>query len=121
MNNEYIMQLEEELRQAILNSDTTTLSKLIDDTLIYTTHSGIVIDKEKDLFAHESGIIKFSKLEPSEQTVQIYKNFAVVTVKMFLEGVFDNVNFSESCRFTRVWLERKDGWRIVAGHASLVL
>jgi hypothetical protein len=39
---------------------------------------------------------------------------------MEMAGSFRGTPFAGPYRYTRVWCERPDGWRIVAGHVSAV-
>lgn len=113
-----IENLEEELRQAMLSSDVETLDKLIADSLAFTSPTGDVIDKQTDLNVHRSGIQKLYKLIPSEQKVYCYENVATVTVKMQIEGEYENNPISGKFCYTRVWAKFKDDWKVIAGHVS---
>ncbi|NJR63493.1 MAG: nuclear transport factor 2 family protein [Cyanobacteria bacterium CRU_2_1] len=50
-----IQTLEDSLRQAMLTSDVAMLDKLIGNDLVFTMHTGSVINKQDDLEAHRSG------------------------------------------------------------------
>ncbi len=82
-----IERLEEKLRQAMLDSDVPILDELIADDLIFTMHTGLVVDKQYDLDAHRSGMHKFTKVEIDDQQILNYGNFAVVAVKTYLAGM----------------------------------
>jgi ketosteroid isomerase-like protein len=60
MEETLIEDLEEKLRQAMLASDIEALDELIADDLIFTMHTGLVINKQDDLEAHRTGIQKFA-------------------------------------------------------------
>ncbi|MDZ7920241.1 nuclear transport factor 2 family protein [Rhodoferax sp.] len=116
-----IIQAESRLRQAMLGSDLASLDRLISGDLLFTNHLGQLLSKQADLSAHGSGLLKFTKLEPSEQAVVVHDQFAVVSVKMRTEGVYANELFSASIRYTRVWAPASsESWHVVAGHSSLV-
>lgn len=118
MENKTIATLEEKLRQAMLTSDVAVLDELIADDLVWTMHTGQVVNKQFDLDAHRSGIFKFTKLEISDRQIHPYGDCIVVTLKVELAGTFKEQAFSETYRFTRVWVQRQDRWQIVAGHVS---
>ncbi len=109
--------LEENLRQAMLNSDILALDELIADDLVFTLPTGLVIDKQTDLEAHRSGIQKFTKVDTADLQVHHYGDWAVVTVKADIAAKV----FSGAYCFTRVWAKRQHRWQIVAGHASQVM
>jgi ketosteroid isomerase-like protein len=115
-----IEDLEEKLRQAMLNGDVQTLDELIADDLIFTMHTGLVINKQDDLEAHRTGIQKFTQIELDDQTVSHYGDCAVVTVKAELAGKFDGQAYSDTYRFTRLWVNRQNRWQIAAGHVSQI-
>jgi len=108
------------LRRAQLTGDAATLERLVDDALVFTGPDGAVYGKADDLAAHRQGWVRITRLEPSEERVQRFGNVAVVSVRMEIAGTFKGVPFAGPFRYTRVWCERPDGWRVVAGHVSAV-
>jgi ketosteroid isomerase-like protein len=109
------------LRRAQLASDVEELDRLVDDALVFIGPNGAVYGKKDDLDAHRRGLIRITRLEPSEERVQLFGHIAVVSVRMEMSGTFEGVAFAGPFRYTRVWREHGDGWRIVAGHVSAVL
>ena len=101
-----IENLEEKLRQAMLNSNVLTLDELIADDLVFTMHTGLVMNKQADLEAHRSGTQKLTKFDSSDRQVHHYGDCAV------------DQAFSGTYRYTRVWLKRHNRWQVVAGHVS---
>jgi hypothetical protein len=69
---ETIETLEETLRQAMLTSDVSALDKLIADDLVWTMHTGQVVNKQYDLDAHRSGIFRFTQVEISDRQIYSY-------------------------------------------------
>lgn len=109
------------LRQAQLASDVRELDRLVDDALVFVGPNGAVYGKEDDLDAHRRGVVRITRLEPSEERIQRFGHVAVVSVRMEMSGTFEGAAFAGPFRYTRVWCARSDGWRIVAGHVSAVL
>jgi ketosteroid isomerase-like protein len=120
MTDDPILACEAELREAMLTNDVPVLDRLIDDALMFTTQEGAVIGKQDDLDAHRARRLQLTRLEPSEQRVQRYGATAVVSVRMEIAGTWDGAAVSGALRYTRVWVERPAGWRIVAGHMSAI-
>jgi ketosteroid isomerase-like protein len=112
--------LEEKLRQAMLDSNVEALDKLIADDLVFTMHTGLVIHKQDDLEAHRTGIQRFTKIDLDDQQIRHYGDCAVVAVKVGLTGQFNGQAYSETYRFTRVWVKRQNHWQIAAGHVSQI-
>lgn len=117
---EEIAILEEKLRQAMLHGDVLALDELIADDLVFTLHTGLVINKQEDLEAHRTGVQKFTNIELDEQKIQLYGDCAVVSVKAVLTGKFNGQPYSATYRFTRFWVKRQNRWQIAAGHVSQV-
>lgn len=108
------------LRAAQLASDTEALELLLDDALIFTGPDGLVYGKADDLDAHRRGIIRITRLEPTEENILDFGHLAVVTIRMEMSGAFHGEPFGGAFRYTRVWRDGPEGWRIVAGHVSAV-
>jgi ketosteroid isomerase-like protein len=121
MNQTTIETLEEELRQAMLSSDVSVLDELIADDLVFTMHTGLVVNKQYDLEAHRSGLFRFTKVETGDRQIHAYGDCVVVTLKAEIAGTHSGQAFSEAYRFTRVWVQRQNRWQIVAGHVCQVL
>ena len=117
-----ILEAEEQLRLAILNSDVNALNHLLAPELIFTNHLGQVLSKEDDLLAHRSGIVKVNILTPSEQYIQIRGDIAIVSVRMHLVGSYDGITSDNDFRFTRIWtLSSTNTWQVIAAHSSIVV
>ena len=116
-----IENLEEKLRNAMLASDVAVLDELIADDLVWTMHTGKVVNKQYDLEAHRSGMLRFTSLDISDRQIHLYGDCVVVTLKVDAAGIYNNQTFSENLRFTRVWVQRQNRWQIVAGHVSQVI
>ena len=112
---------EADLRRAQLASDVGELDRLVDEALVFIGPNGAVYGKNDDLDAHRRGLIRITRLEPSEERVRLFGHIAVVSVRMEMSGTFEGVAFAGPFRYTRVWRAVGDGWRIVAGHVSAVL
>ena len=108
------------LRQAQLASDVWALDRLVDDALVFTGPDGAIYGKQDDLDAHRRGLIRITRLEPSEERIQRFGHIAVVSVRMEMSGTFQGAAFAGPFRYTRVWRAQGEGWRIVAGHVSPV-
>ena len=108
------------LRRAQLEGDVAALDRLIDDELVFTGPDGAIHGKQDDLAVHRTGIVRITRLAPSEERVQRFGEVAVVSVRMDMAGTFHGAAFEGPYRYTRVWCLRSDGWRIVAGHVSAV-
>ncbi len=116
-----IQQLESELRAAQLNSDVTTLDRLIDDALLFTGPDGALATKADDLAMHRDCVVQFTSHEPRNlQWISVTDEVVVVALQARLAGRFHEAEFAGDFRYTRVWARRNDAWRVVAGHVSAI-
>ncbi len=114
-----IVDVEERLRQAMLHSDIRVLDELVAPELLFTSHYGQLVSKEEDLALHRAGLLRLKELEPTQQHIQLHKDFVVVSVLMHLVGAYQGAPIDQNIRYTRVWSTFPDGsMRIVAGHMS---
>lgn len=116
-----IIEIEERLRQAMLESDVAELDALIAPELIFTSYLGQLVSKQQDLDMHRSGAIKIDSITPSERQIQLNHGFSIVSVRMHIAGSYEGTEMAGDFRFTRVWAISSAGsLQIVAGHASMV-
>ena len=115
-----IIELEEQLRLAMLNSDIQELDKLISPNLLFTNHLGIIVSKEADLQSHASKAFVFKSLDLSDSKILLHENSAVVSVKAEIQGVYNGQPANGNFRFTRVWSNISGKWQVIAGHSSII-
>ena len=116
-----IEQAEEKLRLAMQQSDIEMLDELLAPTLIFTNHLGHVLTKQDDLNSHISGVLKIDVIKPSNQSIQIIGEVAIVAVQILLEGSYADVQSVANFRFTRVWtLSSNNKSQVIAAHSSII-
>ncbi len=115
-----IVHLEVVLRRAMLDSDVDKLDELMSNDLIFTDHTGALLDKQSDIQAHRSGMLKIKELQPLNEIVRRSGDTAVVSTCLAIKGAFGDTAFAEIFRFTRVWAKQETHWSIVAAHSSVV-
>jgi ketosteroid isomerase-like protein len=117
-----IIEIEEQLRQAMLASDVTVLNELLAPDILITSHLGELLRKQDDLAAHQSGLIKIHELNTSERQIQLRGDVAIVSVRMQIVGDYDGRPANGDFRFTRVWAVSSSGtWQVVAAHISRIV
>ncbi|NJN38684.1 MAG: nuclear transport factor 2 family protein [Acaryochloridaceae cyanobacterium CSU_3_4] len=116
-----IMDVEEQLRLAMLSADIEALENLLADDLIFTSHLGQVVSKQDDLAFHRAGVFKFQEIKPSERQIQARERLAIVSVRVWLTGIYNESPFQNDLRYTRIWCRATNStWQVVAGHSSPV-
>lgn len=115
-----IQALEQQLLDAMFASDVATLDRLLADDLVFITHTGALADKQVDLDAHRSGLLKLTELSAADERVRLYGDSAIVTLRLELAGTFDGEAFAGKFRYTRIWAQPAGRWQVVSAHVSQV-
>lgn len=113
-----LMRLESIWNDAHLGGDAAALDRLWADDIIVTVQGMPVMRKPQALGMLRAGRMKFEKYESSEVLVQLYGDSAVVTGRVTRSRVVSSTPAVDNWRFTKVYVRRPDGWRVVAWHAS---
>jgi uncharacterized protein DUF4440 len=115
-----ILSYEAALVDAQLMGDVAALDRLLDDELYFTGLGGAVFSKADDLAAHRSGQLRIAKMRALDRHVTSLGSVVVVSVLMDAEATVGGVANVSTLRYTRVWCQRSEGWKVVAGHMSAV-
>jgi len=115
-----IIEAEEKLRKAMVSSDIIALDNLLSPKLIFTNHLGQVISKADDIKGHKSGDLKIENMELSEQKIRFAGELAIVSVLAIISGSYKGMPANGNFRFTRVWENDNNVWKVIAGHSSIV-
>ncbi len=117
----HILEAENELRNAMLSADLSSLDRLLAPDLIFTNYLGALQSKDDDLAAYRSGALKIHDLNMSEQHVRLCGEAAVVSVRVQITGAYAGHPANGDFRFTRVWSRSAAGaWRVVAAHTGRI-
>lgn len=108
------------LRAAMLSNDVDALDTLLDDHLVFTIPSGLIISKYDDLSAHRAKMLRLDTLDIQEIQAKTIGEMILTTTKAKLAGRFDGTAFDGIFAYTRLWRRSGSDWRVVAGHASQI-
>jgi ketosteroid isomerase-like protein len=121
MNSEaLIIACEERLYHAQLAAETEALDQLLDDELLFTGLNGKHVSKAEDLALHRSGQFRITRMQVIERTLRHLGDTAVVCARMDTQARIGSDLRDAVIQYTRVWHQTALGWRVVAGHMSLV-
>ena len=121
MNIPDVEQLEERLRQAMLNGDVVELDALISDRLRFVSLDGGILGKKADLDARRSGTLRLASMDPDDRHIELCGDeVALVNVVMQLAGTYGGVPFSGLFRYTRTWHREGELIRVVAGQVCAI-
>jgi len=114
-----IRRLDGERIQAQVHADATSLDRIYADDFIGVGPSGTVRTKPQVIADFTSGDLKFQSITTDEVQVRVYGNTAVETGLSTMIGQDKGKDVPRDTRFTRVWVNQRGRWRLVANHYSI--
>ncbi len=115
-----LLESEDRLRDAMLAGDANALEELLDDRLRFAGPDGQVIGKAHDVEAHRTGLVRFDVLDIVDRALVAETDVAVAIVTARAKGTAGSETFDSLVRYTRCWVRRSDGWRILGGSVTPV-
>lgn len=117
---EPLLEAERRLQAAQRAGDVEALDALLDDRLVATGPDGASFGKADDLEAHRTGVLRITKLVQEDLDVLVDGDVAITRVTVSAEAVQGGVPTVGRLKYTRTWVHRPDGWRILAAHFSVL-
>ena len=115
-----IKQLERAWNQAEAKQETSAISNLVADSLVYTDYDGSFMNKSEYMkWITEPGQ-KADHLYDEGMTVQVYGNAGVVTGVYRETGTAKGKPYVIRSRYTDTWIKRNGAWLCVASHSTLI-
>ncbi|HEV8153236.1 MAG TPA: nuclear transport factor 2 family protein [Solirubrobacteraceae bacterium] len=117
---ELVLDAERRLQAAQRAGDVDALDLLLDDRLVATGPDGGSFGKADDLEAHRSGALRITKLVQEDLDLLLDGDVAITRVTVSAEAVQGGVRTAGRLRYTRTWVRRDDGWRVLGAHLSVL-
>jgi len=121
------MKAEQDVRQAerdrfaaMVKADTGALDKLLARELSYTHSNAQMQDKAGFIGDIKSGAIKYLSIDPSDTSVYVFGNAAVVTGGAAVHVIQNGTDLSIKIRYTNTQINRNGSWQMVAWEATRV-
>lgn len=115
-----VMQMEEELRVAILKGDSKAYGRLIGDNYVFTNEEAVMRTKAQMVSAYDSGSIKYESVKFDDLKVHAYGDAAVVTGRSTVKGKDGGKDISGQYRYTRVYVKQQGKWQLVATQTTTI-
>lgn len=112
---ENIKACENQLLQAMKNTDLETLDQLLYDGLLFNGPNGETITKSIDLNAYRSGNMLVKELNISNQQINIIHDNAIVAVSVEMKGEFMKQPIAGKFRYIRVWKLINNQLKVIGG------
>lgn len=120
MKKEDIIEIENQLIEAIKNSDIKFLDKTLHDELLFIAPNGQAVTKEMDLASHKAGQMEVEQLIPTFEDVKIIGDNATVIVVYKTKGKMLGNPIQDDFRYIRQWKMFPDGLKVIGGSCSCV-
>jgi len=120
-NRHEIDQLEDEWRNAVLNSDAKAMDSLLAEDYMAITPAGTLRSRDEALQNMRSGSEHFTSVTITDRKVRFYGTTAIVTSLATIQGSTSGGQVTGDYRYTHVYVRTAEGqWKIVSSEASHV-
>jgi uncharacterized protein (TIGR02246 family) len=120
-NRREIDQLEDEWRNAVLNSDAKAMDSLLAEDYMAITPAGTLRSRDEALQNMRSGSEHFTSVTITDRKVRFYGTTAIVTSLATIQGSTSGGQVTGDYRYTHVYVRTAEGqWKIVSSEASHV-
>jgi len=100
--------------RALLQADTTALSRLVADEFIEVSRLGTLRTKADNLGDIATGTLKLTSVKYDSMTVRVYGDVAVLRAIADNTGMMRGFPFAGKIWYTRVFVRRAGRWQAVA-------
>ena len=112
---------EEQFFRSLIAGDAGSLERILsEDFLLIDVMTGSEVRKPDLLAVLRSGKLKFEAIELIESQVRRYGITAVITGRTEMKGRFGETPFTSSSRYTHVFVEHQDQWRLVSAQGTQI-
>jgi len=104
--------------EAMTQADAQALGEILRDDLTYIHSSGPLETKAQVIDEITSGKLRYRAIEPSEQTVRVFGDTAIVTGRAQLRVNSGGKGLGFWVRFTEVWVRANNAWQLAAWQST---
>jgi hypothetical protein len=105
------------LNEALLKKDSSVLMQLLDNNISYGHSNGWIQGKSEVVQDFSSGKISYSKMEVSDEKLQIQKQAVAIRNITNVEGIVSGNTFKMSLQVLQVWKRIKGKWVLIASQS----
>jgi hypothetical protein len=115
-----ILDLEYQRQQAQLRGDWETIQRLNAPEFTEIAGTGLIRTAAQNAEAMRSGVLKFDKVDYSDQQVRLYGDVAILTGVGHRSGSFAGAPFEQRFRYTRIYARQDGSWRVVFAQTTRI-
>jgi len=105
---------ESSLQAAILTNDADAIRLLLHERVIYVSPDGATFDREADLDAYRSGVLRIERCDELARHTFVQDDTGATFVDLDLAGSHGGNAFAMRARYSRTWVHDTHGWRVLA-------
>jgi ketosteroid isomerase-like protein len=110
--------LDTEYQRAVLRRDLKTMDRILADDFVLITGRGARYSKAEVMAEVASPELSYERQEPSQQTVRVWGETAVVTALLLAQGTKQGKPFEYRLWYSDTYVRKAVGWRYVLGQAA---
>lgn len=115
-----VLETQQKRFRAMVEADRAALEALLADDLVYIHTTGVIDTKSSLIDSVVSGAIDYTRLVPTDTTLRFAGNAAIITGSADLGVIAGGKTHEASIRFTEVYVDAGDGWRLVSWQSTRV-
>lgn len=115
-----VQQADKDLNNWISQNNGAKAEEFYLPDFVLTVSSGSEKSKTEILREIASPELKLEINETSEVTVRVFDSTAILTGVLHQKGMYKDKSFDVRLRVTDTWVKTSEGWKIFAGHASMI-
>jgi len=113
--------VEQEFFTALIEADLEALRRILaDDFVLIDVMTGSEVTKSTLLDVVGAGQLRFEGIGRPEYRARLYGTTIVITGRTEMKGYFGEQPFQASSRYTHVFIEQSERWRMVAAQGTQI-
>lgn len=113
--------VEQEFFTALIEADLDALRRILaDDFVLIDVMTGSEVTKSTLLDVVGAGQLRFEGIDRPEYRGRLYGTTTVITGRTEMKGYFGEQPFQASSRYTHVFIEQSERWRMVAAQGTQI-
>ena len=113
--------VEQEFFTGLIDANVEALARVLaDDFLLIDVMTGSEVPRTALLEVVAGGQLRFERIDRTEYRVRVYRTTAVITGRTDMKGSFGGQPFRTSSRYTHVFVDEGEHWRMVAAQGTQI-
>ncbi|KQM76957.1 hypothetical protein ASE74_16930 [Pedobacter sp. Leaf216] len=115
-----IAELEEKLLDGFKKTDLPTLDLLFADGMLFHDQYGNVLDKEMDMEAYRTGMVRINKIDVSRREIRVFESIVIVSACLFIKGSYSDILLNGKYQWLRVWGKVREEWKVISASCTSI-